>query len=507
VRLATLLLAAQAMHVALAQQVPAVPNFAAPGDPPVAQGRPALAQFDRPALLAETNPDFLPKPEDEIMRLNKHRYQAALQELFDRWSVMHDRANELDWDATVMYLVAQRVMEAELALSESAEGRIAVGMRYVDFTQVLARRVRQAYEAKQATAREYALARWYVWDALLKAIDVHQFAERAPGDTTTDLAAIVAEWLPTDTDAAVEEARKQLPQDDGGAPKPKILEVRPVAIAATDKVPRKAAKARVNAAIQEMQWRFAIDQGRDWGKLAGTLDVGPRLLQGAMSLDLSAKGRVDLHERYWELAKRHEQDVVQEVRDGLATPVQLASVRYLRLDAELDVLYARQDANLPTDDLGAPVPPSDLPKSRLLDSVLGELITERPMTIQPNDDAKRRLLKLRHRAALEELLWRYADPNGSAPVTLEHISRLLESELPLRASPGERVRIRRKIFETAKICERYAKAGIIEKRATIREFARAQYDRFDAELQLFLARREAAESRSPAPQARPFPTP
>jgi hypothetical protein len=354
--------------------------------------------------------------------------------------------------------------------------------------------MREAHRVQRATPQDYALARWHLWGAIIDAIDAQREAKEVPGDKTVDLSTIIAEWLPADAGDRATNAKPEAPAGKPNATTPKILQVQPVAIAAEDDLRRRAIKARYNAALEETRSRFVAAQDFDGPKLGG---AAPRLVTAQLALSDDPKAQVGVRERYWEWTTSYEREIEPGVAGEWVSRYFFPGVRYLRLGAEIDLLHARQKAGLPIHDLAAPAPQVDLHFPPDWEEVWGGLIEARTLALEPTDDPLRRLLKMRYNAALEGLL-----PSGDGPLargfgTLEAASRVLESELALAANPGERIQARRKILQLAQLHERHSRAEYVEKRLPIELFARAQYQRYNAKIQLLEARRAAPQGKTP----------
>src|SRR5262245_4878369 len=124
---------------------------------------------------------------------------------------------------------------------------------------------------------------------------------------------------------------------------PAILTLKPVKPAPGDDELRKLLIARYNAAVAEMEARVQeFRTGR--GAVDDFLGVARRLLDSGLALSDNPAERLALREKF--LAFAIELEKMQKARFEAARigPAELDSARYLRLDAEVQVLQAKRKA-------------------------------------------------------------------------------------------------------------------------------------------------------------------
>jgi hypothetical protein len=455
-------------------------------------------QVNRPALLEQVRTELLePAPgDDEITRLMKLRYRAALTEFSARWNEFWFGGAYPGSSLDDIYATADRIIISELALCRSAQERLALRMRYVELAQTIARNSRESLEAGRESAQRYAQVRYRLWDALAKAIETSNAAADQDAGKAAALPAMVAEWLPEEERrAAVNSPPKGDPQ--AGSPR-NTSGIRPIAWDANDDLPRQVAKARLNAAVDEMLTRLEIDEGLGPTSLPGMLEANDRLVAAEVAIADDPKRQAEARERHWKRLKSYETTVNDRTAVGFLTAMGAAHFRYLCLSSEIELLLARKKAGLPVDDLAAAVAPSafdplDPEEFAELGEVLNAALPRHPATIEPQDDALTRLLKARYNAAWDEArghaVRMLAGLGG--PQLADAVLRTLESQLGLASSAPDRVAIREKILALLKIIEANVDAEVQERRSPIAPFARAQFDRMNAEIQLLQARQTA----------------
>lgn len=132
------------------------------------------------------------------------------------------------------------------------------------------------------------------------------------------------------------------PQPDEG-PLPAILKAKSLKPAAGDDELRKLLIARYNAAVSEMEVRYAEFLAGKTG-MDVFVDVAKRLVEAGVEVSDKPAEQLRFREDFLELAVEVER--IQKVRFDAAriTKADLECARYLRLDAEIQVLKAKRKA-------------------------------------------------------------------------------------------------------------------------------------------------------------------
>jgi hypothetical protein len=125
---------------------------------------------------------------------------------------------------------------------------------------------------------------------------------------------------------------------------PAVLDNKPLEPAKGDDEERKLLKERYNAALRELQARFHVFEA-GMGALETLFDAAKRVLDSELELCLKPAERVGVREKYLELARAVEK--IQQARfdAGRAGVADVEQARYLRLDAELQLLRAKKAAD------------------------------------------------------------------------------------------------------------------------------------------------------------------
>jgi hypothetical protein len=124
---------------------------------------------------------------------------------------------------------------------------------------------------------------------------------------------------------------------------PAVLENKPLEPAKGDDEERKLLKERYNAALAELRARYQrFEAGND--TLDALFDAARRVLDSELELCGKAAERVAVREKYLELAREVEKIQQARVDAGRAGAQDLEQARYLRIDAQLQLLRAKKAA-------------------------------------------------------------------------------------------------------------------------------------------------------------------
>jgi hypothetical protein len=157
------------------------------------------------------------------------------------------------------------------------------------------------------------------------------------GLLTSAAALVPMGWLPVQQPAP----QNALPAD---APVPAILKAKPRKSAAGDDELRKLVTARYNAAAAEMEIRLKeYLEGRV--PLESMVDTARRVVESGLEVSDSAEEQQALREKFLELAVAIEKNQKTRVDAGRISPGALEEARYLRLDAEVQLLRAKRKAS------------------------------------------------------------------------------------------------------------------------------------------------------------------
>jgi hypothetical protein len=128
---------------------------------------------------------------------------------------------------------------------------------------------------------------------------------------------------------------------------------------------------------------------------------------------------------------------------------------------------------------------------------LPAVLDNKPLEPAKGDDEERKLLKERYNAALRELQSRFLifeAGKGTLETLSDAAKRVLDSELELCVKPAERIGVREKYLELARVAEKVQQARRDAGNASIADLEQARYFRIDAELKL-LREKKAAEAK------------
>jgi outer membrane protein TolC len=128
-----------------------------------------------------------------------------------------------------------------------------------------------------------------------------------------------------------------------GEKMPAVLSAKPLKAEAGDDELRKLLKERYNAALEEMQARYAEFQA---GRI--TLDMlheaAQRVLDSQVALTDKPAEHVRIYEQQLELARDVERATQLHYDAGRKTIAELARARYVRLDVEIKLVVAKRKA-------------------------------------------------------------------------------------------------------------------------------------------------------------------
>jgi hypothetical protein len=128
--------------------------------------------------------------------------------------------------------------------------------------------------------------------------------------------------------------------------RPKILTAQPIKPGPDDDELQKLLIARYNAAVDEMQHRFQeFIAGRGTMEIFGA--TAKRLVDAGAELNDKPAHQVKLREQLLELMQEIERINVARHEAGQLSGADLQAARYLRIDAEIQLLRAKRKANPP----------------------------------------------------------------------------------------------------------------------------------------------------------------
>jgi hypothetical protein len=124
---------------------------------------------------------------------------------------------------------------------------------------------------------------------------------------------------------------------------PALLTAKPLKEDPKDDELRKLLKARYNAAVDEVATLYKMYlAGR--GNIDGFIDAGQRLVKAGLELHDKPADKIALLTQFVELAREAEK--IAEARMGFSgTAAEFYRVRYQRLDAEIQLLRAKREAD------------------------------------------------------------------------------------------------------------------------------------------------------------------
>jgi hypothetical protein len=125
---------------------------------------------------------------------------------------------------------------------------------------------------------------------------------------------------------------------------PKLLAGKPLDTGVESDDLRQLLRARYNAALEEARLRYRqLNSGAPGAtSLSELLDTLRRLLVSGMAVMDVGKNRVLFLEEYVDLTRRIERTAADSVRAGVASGAAAAQARYMRLDAEIQLLRTRR---------------------------------------------------------------------------------------------------------------------------------------------------------------------
>jgi hypothetical protein len=137
---------------------------------------------------------------------------------------------------------------------------------------------------------------------------------------------------------------EKAPKDDEPALSPKLLPKEPIKPAANDDELRKLLIARYNEAREETRSIFTRVGYRLSSKeyFDPVFDASQRLVVSRLDISRDAKEDIEILEEYLEILKEAEKGIGKAVNEGRAEASLLHKARYFRLDAEIQLLKAKQ---------------------------------------------------------------------------------------------------------------------------------------------------------------------
>ena len=125
---------------------------------------------------------------------------------------------------------------------------------------------------------------------------------------------------------------------------PAILKAKPLQEDPKDDELRKLLKSRYNEAVTETTVVY-VQYVRINGRLDSFIDATQRLLKAGLELHENLTEQVTLLTQYMELIKDTEKVAKQRNDSGQSNPSELPKARYYRLDAEIQLLRAKRQAD------------------------------------------------------------------------------------------------------------------------------------------------------------------
>jgi hypothetical protein len=130
-------------------------------------------------------------------------------------------------------------------------------------------------------------------------------------------------------------------QGKGEKKLPKLLAAKPLDTGAESDDLRQLIRARYNAALDEARGRYRqLQEGH--GNLGQLFDAFRRLLAAGVAIADTGKTRLLFLEEYVDLTRAAERMAAEHAKAGQMPSVEAAQARYMRLDAEIQLLRARR---------------------------------------------------------------------------------------------------------------------------------------------------------------------
>jgi len=124
---------------------------------------------------------------------------------------------------------------------------------------------------------------------------------------------------------------------------PAVLKAEPLKIEPGDDELAKLLRQRYNAAVAELQARNkALESGN--GTVEDSFGVARKVLRSELALSDKPADRIAVREKHLELEQAAEKIATIRFHAGKITDADLAAARYLRLDAEVQLLKAKRKA-------------------------------------------------------------------------------------------------------------------------------------------------------------------
>ncbi len=152
--------------------------------------------------------------------------------------------------------------------------------------------------------------------------------------------ALCAAWIPLTLAGSV------TAQGKAQTKLPKLLAAKPLETGAESDDLRQLIRARYNAVLEEVRGRY--QQVRDGsGNLGQLLEAYRRLLAAGVAAADSGKNRLLFLEEFVELTRDAERLAASLTRAGVQRATEAAQARYLRLDAQIQLIRARKQLTGP----------------------------------------------------------------------------------------------------------------------------------------------------------------
>jgi hypothetical protein len=139
----------------------------------------------------------------------------------------------------------------------------------------------------------------------------------------------------------------QAPQDERGAedkPKfPAVMRYEPLKAEVGDDELRRLLKERFNAALSELQARY-MEYTAGKASIEHLMEASRRLLDSQLELIDKPSDRVAAHEKHVEITKLVEENAKTRWDAGKIAEYELHYTRYVRIDAEIQLLKAKRQA-------------------------------------------------------------------------------------------------------------------------------------------------------------------
>jgi hypothetical protein len=158
------------------------------------------------------------------------------------------------------------------------------------------------------------------------------------------LAALAAAWCLTPPRSGALAAQEK---SSDAKKVPALLSAKPLSTTDQKDKLRRLVRERYNLALEEVRARYRRYQDEPNSSLELIFDALHRLRVAGVEAADTGRGRIEFLQRYVELTRYIEQGVEQGVKAGGLGGAERVRARYLRVDAELQLLRAQRDLSGP----------------------------------------------------------------------------------------------------------------------------------------------------------------